>query len=688
MHLRPLGTAIGLLVLLAQPFGVPAGAQVRRPMTLIDLAEVPRVQDAQLSPDGRFVSYQLARADWRANRQVAHLFRQAVAGGAPEQLTSGDAGETSARWSPDGQTLLYLSRAESGLQIFLVPSGGGPPRQLTHHGTGVFGGAAPQWSPDGSSIFFLASDAQADLVRQRQRLKDDVYAYDEDFLQRHLWRVTVGDGTELRITTGSFSVMSFRLSRDGSRIAQHRAPSPLIADITRGEVWTSDVVGGATRVITSNRVEELEAEFSPDNSQLLFLAEANERLEPTYRSSIFLVGAAGGAPRRLLPQFPYAVEHATWSPDGKSVLAVVNMGVHSEIFSIEVASRRPRALTDGQHSVQFWSVAPSAGRMVFQLDEPARLGDAWVMPVGGGTSTRVTGVYDSLAHDFELPRQEKASWRGVDGATVEGVLYYPSGYQLGQRYPLVVQLHGGPQESDKFGYGPGFIVNYVPVLTSHGYAVLRPNFRGSAGYGDVFLRDVVGKYFKNMHFDVMAGVDSLVARGIADPDRLAVMGWSAGGHLTNKLITFSHRFKAAASSAGVANWISLFAQSDIRSSRTAWFGGVPWGPGAPIDLFWNSSPLKDASRVRTPTIFIAGENDSRVPMSQAVEMYRALRANGVPTRLWVAPREGHQWSELRHQIAKANLEMEWFDRHVRERPYVWERAPGDPPEVKNSSFPQ
>src|SRR5439155_1414704 len=176
---------------------------------------------------------------------------------------------------------------------------------------------------------------------------------------------------------------------------------------------------------------------------------------------------------------------------------------------------------------------------------------------------------------------------GTNGVTIEGLLYYPSNYDASRRYPLVVQLHGGPQESDKFGAGNGLRQDYFPVLTARGYAVLRPNYRVSAGYGNAFYRDVVGGYFKNMHLDVLAGVDFLIKRGIADPDRLVVMGWSAGGHLTNKLITATDRFKAASSGAGAADWTSLYGQSDIMANRTIWFGGTPWQKNAPIAIFWN-----------------------------------------------------------------------------------------------------
>jgi dipeptidyl aminopeptidase/acylaminoacyl peptidase len=657
--------------------GASARAQSRRPIDLVALAEIPRILDAQLSPDGQAVAYVLMRADWKANRQVGHIWRQAVAGGVPIQITSGD-GETSARWSPDGSTLLYLARGSDGnTQIFITGVPGSAPREVTRHVTSV---SQPAWSPDGTTIFFLATDARSPEQVERDRLRDDVYAFEENVRQRHLWRVTVATGALRKITDGDFSIVGYRVARDGRQVAVRRAPTPLVGDEYQIEVWLMDADGRNGRPLTSNAIEELQAEISPDGSQVLFLAETNARFEPYYSSTLFLVPAAGGTPRLLLPGFPHAIEQASWSPDGRSVLAVVNMGVHSELFRIDVADGRATPLTDGKHSVQFWSVVPSARRMIFQLDEPARLGDAWTLATDaapGAGLTRVTGVYDSLARDFDLPRQDKVVWKGADGTSIEGILFYPLAYERGTRYPLIVQLHGGPAESDKFGYGPGVIVNYVPVLTAMGYAVLRPNYRGSTGYGDAFLRDVVGQYFRNMHLDVLAGVDHLIKDGVADPARLGLMGWSAGGHLTNKLITVTSRFKAASSTAGAANWISLFSQTDTRSSRALWFGGTPWQKNAPFDTYWNNSPLRDAAAVTTPTLFIAGEQDPRVPMAQSVEMYRALKANGVPTALYIAPREGHQWGELRHQLFKANVELEWFERHVRGRPYEWQRPPSE-----------
>jgi dipeptidyl aminopeptidase/acylaminoacyl peptidase len=649
-------------------------------MTLLDLAQLSRILNPQLSPDGRTLVYHRSRIDWKAGVNVYHVWRQDI-GAAPAQLTFAEPGENafpgSLRWSPDGKTLSFVRAG----QIYLMPADGGEPRALTRHVTNV-NFIPPAWTPDGAAIYFVAPDQKPADDRERDRLRDDAFAFDENFQQRHLWKVVVSTGAETQITSGEASVLGFRLSADGKSIALHRAPSPMQADAYRGEVWTMDANGEHARVATHNSVEETGAELSPDAKQVLFLADANERFDPYYNTNLFIVPAAGGTPRLVVPDFDkYAFEQATWAPDGRSIFAVVNMGVHNELFQIDVSSRKVRQLTDGKHFITAvaggWSIVSSAKKMVLQLDEPTRFGEVWTMAVDGDRNslTRVTDAFATLERDFILPRQEKVEWASQDGTAIEGLLFYPMDYAPGKRYPLVVQMHGGPMESDKYGAGPGVLQNYFPVLTAMGYAVLRPNYRGSAGYGNAVYRDVVGHYFQNMQRDVMSGVDALIQRGIADPDRLVVMGWSAGGHLTNKLITMTDRFKAASSGAGVADWISMYAQTDTRANRTLWFGGTPWQKDAPFATFWDHSPLKDVAHATTPTLFFVGENDPRVPMPQSVEMYRALKSNGVATQLLVAPREGHQWAELRHLLFKANTELEWFEKYARGRSYTWEKAP-------------
>jgi dipeptidyl aminopeptidase/acylaminoacyl peptidase len=487
-----------------------------------------------------------------------------------------------------------------------------------------------------------------------------------------LWSVALGTKAEKRITQGDFSVVSYNLSVDGKKFAMNRAPSPLIEDGDQSEVWVMDASGANAKQITKNQVGESDASLSPDNSQVLFLSQADQKFETYFNRKIFVSPAGGGNARVLMPELPYEVEKASWSKDGKAIFFLANMGVHAELFSVPVNGTKPEQLTTGKHTLAGWAMSTSSDQHVYTASEQMTPGEIWVSSASGGPK-KVTAVFDDLAKQFRLPKQEAIQWKAADGKTVEGLLYYPLDYQEGQKCPLVVQTHGGPQASDKYGFGG--LQNYVPVLTAKGYAVLQPNYRGSTGYGDEFLRDMVGHYFQNAHLDVTTGVDELIKRGIADPDHLVKMGWSGGGHMTNKIITSTTRFKAASAGAGAANWISMYAQSDVRTYRTPWFGGTPWQKDAPISAYWDNSPLKDVWKVTTPTIFLVGEKDVRVPSPQSVEMYRALKSNHVPTHLYIAPREPHGWAELRHVLFKMNVELDWFEKYAMNRTYVWEKVP-------------
>jgi dipeptidyl aminopeptidase/acylaminoacyl peptidase len=680
---RPASCLLFALVIASTLPDTRVAGQTRRAMTPVDVIEMPRVLDPRLSPDGRQVLYVLDQPDWKENRRVGHIWRIKADGSSPVQLTYGQRGESSPRWSPDGRRIAFVARRgdDEDTQLYMLDNEGGEARQVMKHQAAV---SNIEWAPDGKSIFFLAPDAKTQEEKEREKVKDDVYAFEEKYKQRHLWSVNVDSGSTKKITQGDYSVGSYALSTDGTKVAFHRATSPLLEHSRTSEVWVMNADGTGALQLTRNDVAEGGARLSPDNKQVLFTAGSNARFESYYNSSLFIVPAGGGDASQIAADTP-DVGEALWSKTGRSIYFVANYGVHSQLAEIDLASKAIKALTKGDHSVQAWDFVDAADRHIFVIDEATRA-EAWTLTASGGVPSQVTRAFDDTGARFALPKQERVEWKGADGVTVEGLLYYPIDYRAGMRYPLVVQTHGGPQASDKFGLG-GWS-SYVPVLTGKGYAVLKPNYRGSTGYGNAFLRDMVGHYFNQAHLDVIAGVDHVIKMGVADPDRLAKMGWSAGGHMTNKVITFTDRFRAASSGAGAANWISMYAQSDTRAQRTSWFGGTPWEKNAPIDKYWNDSPLKYVSNVKTPTMFLVGEEDPRVPPPQSVEMYRALKHNGVPTRLYMAPREPHGWSELRHQLFKINAELEWFEKYVTGRPYEWTAAPGDTPRTPTRTTTQ
>lgn len=667
MYPRLLTLVVGLLL-------VVTGFAQKKVMTIIDFLNVPALSNPSLSPKGSQFTYELAESDWKKNKQIKHIWRADISGDNLIKLTNSENGETNATWSPDGSTIAFLSKRGTNeeSQIYLINNAGGEAYQLSHHKT------APgkiQWAPDGLSIYFTASEPKTKEEKKKDKLDDDVYAYDENYKLTHLWRIGLNDSTATRITEGDYSVNNYVVSPWSNKIIISKGISPLFNDSDKNELWIMDADGENQTRLTTNNVSESGPELSPDGKQVLFIANANENFDFYYNDKLFVIPAAGGSPKLLTKGLPYEVNEAHWSKDGKTIYMLLNTGLEAELYALTIATGKSTAITKGDQAVGPWAYNSNLDLHLFGLATQDNAGDVYTLKGSDlKTQRKVTKEYDYLAAEYKLPKQERVKWKGADGVEVEGLLIYPIDYQAGKKYPLVVQTHGGPASADHFGFSRSY-TDYHPVLAAKGYMVLQPNYRGSTGYGDDFLRDMVGSYFKNAHLDVMAGVDYLISKGLADPDKLIKMGWSAGGHMTNKLITFTDRFKAASSGAGAANWVSMYAQSDVRIYRTPWFGGTPWQQDAPIDKYWDNSPLKDVANVKTPTLFEVGGSDPRVPLPQSIEMYQALKNNGVPTHLYIAPREPHGWQELRHRLYKINVELDWYAKYALGESYTWEKAP-------------
>jgi dipeptidyl aminopeptidase/acylaminoacyl peptidase len=641
-------------------------SQEKKPMTFLDTINLKRVSGSSLSPDGTQILFTITNADWEKNGTVSHVWRLNSDGSGLAQMTNGKDGESGGTWSPDGKIISFITKRNEERQIYFLNNSGGEALEFSAHTGGVL---SHTWSPCGQKIYFTARDALSEEEEQKKEDKDDAYLFEKDEKNTHIWSIEVQSKTEKKLTDGDFTVRGFHVSRDGTKILFSAAPSPNYDDVLNAEIWLLNLEDGSKTKITDNNIWEGRFSLSPDNTQILFVADTNERFEHYYQDTLLLVSAAGGTPKLLLPDFEYEISQAFWSADGETIYFSANMGVHVEVFALDLSNQKVTQLTNGKHVVSGIDYIPEINKVAYSINTPYNPTTFWISDMENFDPRKIYDPYPEL-ENYKMARVEAIQWTSSDGQIVEGVLFYPVDYEKGKRYPLLAHTHGGPQSSDKLRFD-----SYAHARAGRGYAILKPNYRGSTGYGNDVLRDMVGHYFLHADDDVITGVEHCVKIGLADPDRLGTLGWSAGGHMTNWLITQTDMFKAASSGAGASNWISMYAQSDVRIYRTPWFLGDPWHSDSPLKTYREHSPIFYIHQAKTPTLILYGENDRRVPLPQGYEMFRGLKANGVPTELVIFPRAGHGPRELRHRLYKMNKEFQWLEKYITGRDFEFEEAP-------------
>ena len=626
--------------------------------------KVRAVGSPRVSPDGRRVVYTVSEAVMTADRSeyVSQIWMASADGRENVQLTFADKSSANPRWSPDGNWVAFTSaRKENRNNLYLMRVTGGEAEPLTDLKGGV---ADFEWSPDGRWIAYTMADPKTEEEEKNDKAKNDFRWVDENLKMARLYLLPVGKDASgkrepRKLTTENYNVGAFDWSPDGSRIAFSHTKSAVANDWTTSDVSVVDVASGKVTVFADTPAAETGPVFSPDGKFIVLSVSDNP---PRWAESgaLQIFPAAGGQPKTLAASFDAQPDFAGWSPDGRRVYFSEAKGTGTQIYAVDTAANRVEEIKTTPAVYTAIDLNRTGTAFAFVRQTPESPQEAYVASAGDFTPTQVSRANA----DLKLPplgKTEVIRWKSTDGKEIEGLLTYPAGYRAGQKVPLILNIHGGPAGVFQQTFIGGRGVYPLATFAARGYAILRPNPRGSSGYGLEFRRGNVRDWGGADFQDLMTGVDKVVEMGVADPERLGVMGWSYGGFMTSWIVTQTKRFKAASAGAPVTNLMSFNGTADIPSFIPDYFGGQQWEAA---ELYQKHSPMFNVKGVTTPTLIEHGDADIRVPISQGYEFYHALKAQGVPTRMLVLPRQPHGPTEPRMQLAAMQANLDWFDKYL------------------------
>jgi dipeptidyl aminopeptidase/acylaminoacyl peptidase len=679
MRFRPLYLAIAALLPALALTAAPSSAQApRRPMQVADIDGFREVRDLDIAPDGAWVAYAVGIADVARDKDEADLWLSNWEGTEHIRLTTSPDRESSPRFSPDGKWIAFLSGRPrgaddkaKGAQLWLLSRQGGEARRLTDRkgGAGDF-----DWSPDSTRLVFVGDDPdpEADkgdddktpkkpIVIDRLAFKRDSEGYLSN-RRSHLYLLTVATGAIETLTSGNWDDELPAWSPDGTRIAFVSGRGSDADRTNDTNVFVVEARAGAEpKALTTWPGPDREARpaWSPDGTQIAYLQGSEPKFYAYNRNTLAVIAAAGGTPKLLTDAGTLDVEAPAWAPDGKALYAIAVNDRARELVRVPATGGPLTTLTTGRRVVRDPVVAKD-GRVAAIASTGTTAPEAAALLAPPTTKTVEPRVIsrqnDEWLAKLQLGTVEDFDFTSPDGTKVGAILVKPVGYEASRRYPLILYIHGGPNGQDQHEFDLE-----TQLLAAHGYAVLNVNYRGSAGRDVKFQTAIFGDWGHYEVVDLLAGVDAAIAKGIADPARLGIGGWSYGGISTNYTIATDPRFKAAVSGAGSSLQHAMYGTDQYIFQYNLEMG-PPWkNPEAWLKV---SYPFFKADRIKTPTLFLCAEADFNVPCAGAEQMYQALRTEGVDTQLVVYPGQHHGLTVPSYRRDRLQRYLDWFGKHL------------------------
>lgn len=678
-----------VLIILATAFGragLSAEQPAKRPIKTDDFARLKSVGDPQLSPDGKWVAYTVGTIDLEKDKRDTDLWMVSWDGKEEVRLTSSPDGESRPRWSPDNRYLAFLAsrgdedQKKKGAQAWLLDRRGGEALRLTDIKGGISDYA---WSADGKRLVLVISDPNPDdepeqkegwkrktkppILIDRYHFKADREGYLVN-LHDHLWVFDVETRKGEAITSGACDDRSPAWSPDGKRIAfiSNRAPDPDRS--YDSNVFVIEAKAGAQPLPVTTLIgpEGGRPAWSPDGQWIAYLEGDEPRFHAYNLNKLAVVPAAGGPARVLTSALDRAVEGATlWSADGQSLIFVVEDDRASYVGRIAASGGNVEKLTGGRRVVSSLSLG-SDGKIALLAATASELPE--IHALEDGAFRRLSHQNDAWLDEVELGTTEDFTSKSKDGTVVNSLLTKPAGFKPGQKYPLLLFIHGGPNGQDEHSFSFDH-----ELFAAQGYVVLAVNYRGSSGRGSAFQKAIYGDWCNKEVIDLIGAVDEAIRSGVADPERLGLGGWSYGGILTDATIAVDQRFKAGVSGAGSSLQLAMYGTDQyILQYETEL--GPPWKKLEPW-LKVSAAFLK-ADRIKTPTLFMCGEKDFNVPIAGSEQMYQALKSQGIDTRLVVYPGQFHGITTPSYVRDRLERRLAWYNK------YLKPAGPASPPSGK------